>query len=388
MIKKVLGKIAHISEKRPFMVVAIVMLITIFMSIMAGNVKTETGYESMLPDDNPVIQALDDVRDKFGGSSVINVAVKLAPSDNSNRVNDIRDPEVLHAVDYIIKDIETMDSITRVSATSDIIIQQNGGIIPNDIQTVKNIFRELPEDAKPKVFGNDYTMILISANTNADSGRQKELAKDLMDRVEEAPLPPGTVAVVTGSPAISETMDRLMDEGMMITSLFAMVIIFLILLLYFKSPIKSTLPLIPVIIAVIWSQGSMGILNIPRDMASSLVSSLLLGLGIDYGIHLYHRYKEEMKLGNSLEKSIETAVVSTGSAVLVTTATTVAGFAALTIAPLPMMANMGITCALGIAFSMIVVIILLPALIVIDEKHTPKLLNGLKFLKNKFLKED
>ncbi|MCS3901525.1 efflux RND transporter permease subunit [Methanococcus voltae] len=383
MIEKALSKIAHISERRPFLVVAIVMLITVFMAVMAGTVKTETGYESMLPDDNPVIQALDDVRDKFGGSSVINVAIKLTPSDNSNRVNDIRDPEVLKAVDYIKQDIETMDSITRVSATSDVIVEQNGGIVPNDIQTVKTIFSGLPEDSKSKIFGNDYTMILISANTNADSTRQKELAKDLMDRVKEAPLPAGTTAVVTGSPAISQTMTDLMNEGMVTTTIFAMVVIFLILLLYFKSPIKSVLPLIPVVVAVIWSQGSMGILDIPRDTASSLVSSLLLGLGIDYGIHLYHRYKEERKLGHSLDKAIETAVVSTGSAVMVTTATTVAGFGALTIAPLPMMANMGTTCALGIAFSMVAVIILLPALIVIDEKHTPKIINGFKFLKNK-----
>ncbi|HIP17281.1 MAG TPA: RND family transporter, partial [Methanothermococcus okinawensis] len=90
---------------------------------------------------------------------------------------------------------------------------------------------------------------------------------------------------------------------------------------------------------------------------------------IDYGIHLMHRYEEERKKKNTLTKSIETAVVSTGMAVMATTATTVVGFLALVIAPLPMMANLGKVCGLGIFFCMVSVITLLPALIIIEEKY-------------------
>lgn len=113
------------------------------------------------------------------------------------------------------------------------------------------------------------------------------------------------------------------------------------------------------------------------DTATSVMGSLLLGLGIDYGVHLFHRYEEELGDGKSMDEAINIAVVSTGSAVLVTTATTMAGFAALTIAPLSMMANMGKVCTLGIFFCMAAVICLLPPLIVIEERYTRPFLKKL-----------
>ena len=122
----------------------------------------------------------------------------------------------------------------------------------------------------------------------------------------------------------------------------------------------------------------MGLLDIPLDMATAGIGSLILGLGIDYGIHLMHRYDEERRKGMSIDKAIETAVVETGTAVMATTATTVAGFLALVLAPLPMMANLGKVCALGIFFCMIVVLTLLPALIVIEERHIMPLIKRLK----------
>jgi len=104
-------------------------------------------------------------------------------------------------------------------------------------------------------------------------------------------------------------------------------------------------------------------------MATAGMGSLLLGMGIDYGIHLMHRYDEERKKKRSIDKAVETAVVSTGTAVFATTATTVVGFLALVLAPLPMMANLGKVCALGIFFCMVSVITLLPAMLIIEERY-------------------
>jgi predicted RND superfamily exporter protein len=118
----------------------------------------------------------------------------------------------------------------------------------------------------------------------------------------------------------------------------------------------------------------MALLDIPLDTATSVVASLPLGLGIDYGVHLYHRYEEERKDGKTIAQAVDISVVSTGSAVIVTTATTVAGFAALTIAPLSMMANMGKVCALGIFYCMVSVIVLLPPLLVVEERYIDPLM--------------
>jgi len=373
-VEKLLARIARDSERRPFTVVAVVMILTLFMAFMATGVKSQTDYEKMVPQDDPVIVALNEIRDEFGGTETIMLGIKLVPSDSSEKVTDIRDPRVLELVDFLEQDIGGMDMITSVSSRVDLLTAYNNDVIPNDIATVKTIYQNLPESSKDGLFNDDYSMVVVYATTDAGMDDKKKLVKDINVRLQEAPIPPGVEVVTTGTPALSELMKRLMDESQAMTGIASLLAIFAILFIYFRNFVKSALPLIPVIVAVVWAAGAMAIFDIPMDTATSVMGSLLLGLGIDYGIHLYHRYEEELKSGKSLEEAIEVAVISTGSAVIVTTATTVAGFAALTIAPLSMMSNMGKVCALGIFFCMASVICLLPPLIVIEERYTRPLL--------------
>ncbi|CAF30578.1 efflux RND transporter permease subunit [Methanococcus maripaludis] len=375
--EKILQKIAEASERHPLKVVAVVIVLTIFMAFLATGIESQTDYEKMVPQDDPVIVALNEIRDEFGGTETIMLGVKLVPSDSSEKVTDIRDPRVLDLVDFLEQDIGSMDMITSVSSRADILKAYNNDVIPNDVATVKTIYQNLPESSRDGIFNNDYSMVVVYATTDAGTDDKKILVKDINSRLDEAPIPPGVEVITTGTPALSELLKRMMDESQAVTGLASLLAIFTILLLYFRNIVKSVLPLIPVVVAVIWAAGSMAIFKIPMDTATSVMGSLLLGLGIDYGVHLFHRYEEELGDGKSMDEAINIAVVSTGSAVLVTTATTMAGFAALTIAPLSMMANMGKVCTLGIFFCMAAVICLLPPLIVIEERYTRPFLKKL-----------
>ncbi|BAP61299.1 hypothetical protein MMKA1_11820 [Methanococcus maripaludis KA1] len=375
--EKILQKIAEASERHPLKVVAVVIVLTIFMAFLATGIESQTDYEKMVPQDDPVIVALNEIRDEFGGTETIMLGVKLVPSDSSEKVTDIRDPRVLDLVDFLEQDIGSMDMVTSVSSRVDVLKAYNNDVIPNDIATVKTIYQNLPESSQDGMFNNDYSMVVVYATTDAGTEDKNILVKDINSRLDEAPIPPGVEVITTGTPALSELLERMMDESQAVTGLASLLAIFTILLLYFRNIVKSVLPLIPVVVAVIWAAGSMAIFKIPMDTATSVMGSLLLGLGIDYGVHLFHRYEEELGDGKSMEEAINIAVVSTGSAVLVTTATTMAGFAALTIAPLSMMANMGKVCTLGIFFCMAAVICLLPPLIVIEERYTRPFLKKL-----------
>lgn len=375
--EKILQKIAEASERHPLKVVAVVIVLTIFMAFLATGVESQTDYEKMVPQDDPVIVALNEIRDEFGGTETVMLGVKLVPSDSSEKVTDIRDPRVLELVDFLEQDIGSMDMVTSVSSRVDVLKAYNNDVIPNDIATVKTIYQNMPESSQDGIFNNDYSMVVVYATTDAGTEDKKILVKDINSRLDEAPIPPGVEVITTGTPALDELLERMMDESQAVTGLASLLAIFTILLLYFRNIVKSVLPLIPVVVAVIWAAGSMAIFKIPMDTATSVMGSLLLGIGIDYGVHLFHRYEGELGDGKSMEEAINIAVVSTGNAVLVTTATTMAGFAALTIAPLSMMANMGKVCTLGIFFCMAAVICLLPPLIVIEERYTRPFLKKL-----------
>lgn len=371
MIENILRKIAIFSEKKPFLMVMIILIITVLAGIEATNVKFQTAFEKMLPQNNPIIKTLYEVRDNFGGTDIIIICIKLKPSDSSDKVNDIRDPRVLRYIKFLEDDLKGIDGITDVSSPVDVIIKENNGTVPNDIETVKEIYNSLPENVRNKIFNHDYSMVIVNAYTDAGGDQKKlmEVMNDIHQRIEDSPVPSGVEVVCTGTPPMRKLLDDLMKGSQVFTTLIGGIGILTVLFLYFRKPLSTVMPLIPIVIAVIWTGGAMGILGIPVDMATAGIGSLLLGMGIDYGIHLMHRYEEERKKGRDVVESIETAVVSTGMAVMATTATTVVGFLALVIAPLPMMANLGKVCALGIAFCMICVITLLPALLVIEEKY-------------------
>ncbi|WP_421078273.1 MMPL family transporter [Methanothermococcus sp. Ax23] len=371
MIEKILGRIARFSEKKPFLMVAIIITLTIFAGLEATNVKSQTAFEKMLPQDDPIIKTLYEVRDNFGGTDIITICIKLKPSDSPDKVNDIRDPRVLSYVKFLEEDLNGIDGITKINSPADVIFQKNDGKVPNDIDTVKEICESLTDEEKSRIFNSEYSMVIINAYTDT-GGDQKKLLRlmdDVNERIKDSPTPPGVEVVCTGTPPMRDLLNTLMKESQVFTTTVGGIGILFILYLYFRKPLSTVMPLIPVLVAVVWTGGAMGVLGIPVDMATAGMGSLLLGMGIDYGIHLMHRYEEERKKKIPSDKAVETAVVSTGTAVIVTTATTVVGFLALVFAPLPMMANLGKVCALGIFFCMVSVITLLPAMLIIEERY-------------------
>ncbi|EHP88333.1 MMPL family transporter [Methanotorris formicicus] len=380
MLEEILKKIANFSEEKPFLMILIILIITIFAGLSATNIKSQTAFEKMLPQDNPIIKTLYEVRDNFGGTDIITICIKLKPSDSSDKVVDIRDPRVLKAIKYLEDDLKGIDGITGVSSPVDVIITANGGVVPNDIDTVKRIYNSLSDEQKAKMFNDDFSMVVVNAYTDA-GGDQKKLMRvldDVNERIDETPFPPGVEVICTGTPPMRKLMDELMKESQSFTTMVGLIGVLVVLFLYFKKPISSVMPLMPVLIAVIWTGGAMGLLGVPLDMATAGMGSLLLGMGIDYGIHLMHRYEEERKKKRPVKEAIETAVVQTGTAVMATTATTVVGFLALVLAPLPMMANLGKVCALGIFFCMVAVLTLLPAMIIIEERYVMPLIKKIK----------
>lgn len=124
MLREILKKVAHFSEQKPFLMLLIILIITVFAGISATNVKSQTAFEKMLPQDNPIIKTLYEVRDEFGGTDVITICIKLKPSDSSDKVVDIRDPRVLKAIKELEDNLRYVDGITSVSSPVDIIIQK------------------------------------------------------------------------------------------------------------------------------------------------------------------------------------------------------------------------------------------------------------------------
>ena len=106
---------------------------------------------------------------------------------------------------------------------------------------------------------------------------------------------------------------------------------------------------------------------------------MVIGIGIDFAIHIMNKFKNERKKGYDVEKSIEMAVVETGSALTFTSLTTIAAFLAFLSGQMPEMGRFGILMAIGISYSLIFSLMGLPALLVLEERIVYYFKNKLKF---------
>ena len=104
--------------------------------------------------------------------------------------------------------------------------------------------------------------------------------------------------------------------------------------------------------------GAMVALSLTMNFFNIFVTTMIIGIGVDYGIHMMHRYREAREA--SIEE-LETGLVETGKAVVLAALSTTVGFGALSLSSYPGLRSMGIVAILGAISTATVAITLLPA---------------------------
>ena len=109
------------------------------------------------------------------------------------------------------------------------------------------------------------------------------------------------------------------------------------------------------LVGLLWMLGAMRAIDIPLTMVNSFAAALLLGVGIDYGIHILHRLRGP-------DAGSDESVRETGKAVAVAAMTNVVGFGVLLSSNYPGLRGMGASAVMGSIGCMLTALVLLPAL--------------------------
>jgi len=167
--------------------------------------------------------------------------------------------------------------------------------------------------------------------------------------------------------------DALLETLVQAFAVTLVVIMAFLSLLYFTrhgAPDLAIVTITPVLIALAWLLGTMSALGIPFNSETAVITSLAIGLGVDYSIHLSERIQDELVEGNgaSLDEALSTAIAGTGGALLGSAATTAAGFGVLALALAPPLRRFGLVTGLSIVYAFMACVILLPVLFVLRER--------------------
>jgi predicted RND superfamily exporter protein len=152
---------------------------------------------------------------------------------------------------------------------------------------------------------------------------------------------------------------KAMGHSLNTSTLIAIVLIIIVLWQSLRGWVRTLLAASPLVLGYIWMLGGMRLLSIDFNFLSIIISPLLIGIGVDNGIHVLHRTIEERSLNP--DGAIERGTEATAVAVIVTSLTTMLVFGSLLAARTPGLRMLGTSALLGIGFSLLFSLLFLPA---------------------------
>lgn len=368
--------LAKLLVHRPKTVLLVFTIITVLIGIQASNIYMESDLTSYLPQDDPTIQLWNKIDKEFQIGSTIIIYVEADRPD-------IRDPDVLKEMDRVIYKIDkyeydkgAQDGIFSVRSLTSLIKAENakpyipGGLggtgkseIPEDKDLISSyLARTTIQQTKGVLFTNTYkiAVIIIQLAENANY-------EEILTRTEQAIEERGTKyskMSITGTIAMQYAIQENSMENMKIILPIALVFVSIVLFFFHRTFKGIIIAFLPPAYAMALTFGFLGMVTPELTILSISIAALLMGLGVDYSIHLMNRFGEEKTLEDKVSR-MEKTLKSTGKAVLLSTVTTMIGFGSLMISSMSPIITFGLACTIGILFCFISAIILVPCLVLI-----------------------
>ncbi len=187
--------------------------------------------------------------------------------------------------------------------------------------------------------------------------------KEEINNFAKTNLPRGYTIQMAGSAIVENDLTTLIVNGAIRSLLLSLLIVFIILSIYYKSAIAGLYSIIPIGLTILINFGVMGFFGIHMDIATAMVGSIAVGVGIDYTIHFLSTYKYERAKTDNLTTVSHNTLLTTGKAIIFNAASVGAGFAVLIFSTLVPLAYLGLLIALTMAVSSLAALTIIPFLL-------------------------
>ncbi len=270
--------------------------------------------------------------------------------------------------------------LTEISAINESVLNALDGIsaLPDVTVTVNNLDEIFSStqgttDREPTgFFSTDYSKLLMNVHPRFPSQRGiaycTKIMESLQHELENLDLARSGMTVgVTGTYAFNASTNAVVNTDMRRTTVISSVGVLVIFFVAFGSVFYSIIAVIPLGISLIltmaWAKFSLGGLN----LITTFLPALVLGLGIDYAVHLISRYAEERRKGKPLNPALLTAIVQKGRASLIAAVTTSLVFVCLLLSRSRAMFEMGAIASVGVLIAFVATLFLIPSLLTLSH---------------------
>src|SRR5918996_1415754 len=222
------------------------------------------------------------------------------------------------------------------------------------------------------LWSEDKQLLFVLANPKAAIGKfnryEQAVQRIRADVSELQRIYPGVDVGITGKAVLDADEMGAAQRDTSIASLIALVGVALLFAAFFKGVVRPAFVVITLVIGLSWSLGvttlAIGHLNI----FTIIFAPMLIGLGDGYGIHFISRYEEERARGRNARDALERTVTGTGGSIAAAALTMAAAFSMLCLTGFKGLSELGVITGSGLLLMFLATFMILPALLVLDER--------------------
>ena len=346
-------------------------VVLIFLAgLIAGTgliwLKVDTDPVHYFHKTSPIRQANEYVNKTFGGSAQLNVVVK----------GDIKDPEVLRRMEGLQEFLESQKSVSKTQSVADIVKRMNKAFHNDDpaFETIPDSREMVAQFLLLYSFQSDlsdfdhlmdfeYTHAQVAARVNSTSASnilelmaatEKHIANNLDAR---------EFTMVTGFVTILGTLVDIVVQGQLISLSLSLLLVFLIGSIVFRSLIGGLYVSVPLLFAVFCIFGLMGHFKIELNVATAMLASIVVGVGVDYIIHFLWHYRSHLLESGDPWQAVEATMLTSGRGIIVNAVSVVIGFSVLLVSNFLPIFFFGFLLTISISACLIAAMVILPVLV-------------------------
>jgi len=349
-----LGAIVGGISRFPLIILALCLLLAIGGYSVDDQIIVNTDENTFVPPDMPAKVQIDKVTRAMGPASAMPIFVR------GDRVSALDSITWMHEFQQYLGE---KDMITGTRSIADLIIQYNGGSLPETDAEVALILEEIPSDVRDHYLSG-HSMALIEVSTiDMDANIGMSFVDNLEHDIIWYQPPPGITATLTGEGELFTNLIREIRETKTQMTVLGFVMIFAFLFLVYRRALKAAIPLIPIILIVGWNSLIMHSLGIDYTPMTATLGSMTIGIASEYTILITERYYEERERGLPKMDAIRQSVQKIGTAITISGLTTIFGFSALITSSFGMISNFGVLTVISVGFALMGAIIVMPAIL-------------------------
>jgi uncharacterized protein len=367
-----------ITRRYPGTLLILALLLSGLSIYWASGLSFNPRMDNLLPQDLPLIKEFNEVVAKTGGSGPLVVVLE--------QLNPFQAPEVIgklaralekvpgtYFVDsqvpeeflknrqlLLVPKAELLQLESLVAEAIDYARGQFGGFFGGDelfnpvkLQTLADQY-DIFEDIKPfhkGKRGNNYYIFVKPKGTVTDTDFTEKYVRSIQQAIDQTGLEreiPDLTINLTGSLIVRLEENQFIESDLKKSALLAALLASFIILVYTRSWFSIPLIIFPLLLSLTYTFALTRLFIGHLNIISGFLVAILMGLGIDYGIHLYIRFKQELLKGKTIPDATELVVTQVGRSGLIAMLTTISVFSILSFSDFQGFSEFGRIATLGI----------------------------------------